>query len=232
MSLRTASNIVEKALELVGAVSSYERTGDSMHYEKGLDWFDMMIAEVVGVSDGSIWFFTPMPQIITLTANERRYDLTALLSTNIQFVTSVQLLFNGEQIKNLPLMTRDRYASVNQAMEDSEPEFVYIDIKTSPAMYVVPAVTESGWTVQLDGYGYTPDLRLTKGEQPHNFTAEWEMFLAYELATHLGNGPITRLDSEAHGRLVRSAAQKRAILEARRPGREQRKNPPITKLYY
>jgi hypothetical protein len=225
--LRTVAQIVEKSLQLIGAVSPYDESADDTLSRRGIDWFDMIKNNIVGVN--KLWFFMDDNQSIPLSDDKDFYNLNALLTPNIQFIYGVRLYKDGEVVATLPLITRSMYEEYLQT--NTLPErSVYITNDVEPILRVVPKPTGSGYSIKIFGQKYSKDVSRVNGITSHDFTEAWELYLVYNLASHLGSGVILTLPENSMRRIESRTASLFSLLESRRPNAEQTTKPRIAKL--
>jgi hypothetical protein len=209
--LRTAAQIVEQSLRLIGIVSPYEEASDSSMINIGLDWFDMMKNNMIGTSGYK--FFQPEDQSFSIQADIAEYDLNTLLDTDIQFITEASLYRDGRFVAKLPMLTRGQFAEYKDGQSYPEQRSIYITTGMTPKLTLIPAITEDGFSIKIHGQTFSKDVVRTGGKVSHDFSESWELYLVYRLAAHLGGGviltlPIDRLNdiraesSRLYGNLI------------------------------
>lgn len=190
MSVLNAAGIAEGALETLGTFSVYDVSADPAEFDTALRRLQKVTAYIVATEKP--WWFVPTRQTIPLEADKSDYIMQGLLSVDLQYVRDAWLI-NGSNRIEIDLLTKNEYLKRVNNPSTGTPNGVYVPRNDNPTLVVVPTPTIDGYSLELNGFGYSNDLTQDGGAVTHGFPEAWELCLMYQTAYDLGLGPITRL---------------------------------------
>lgn len=185
-----SSEIVTLAARVCQVIGPNVTGLDQQRLAIGLQFLDMVVAEVVG-TDSLFWEATG-PREITLVADQPSYNIATLLSSDApQFVHRAFVRDSSGYDSPLTFLSREQYDDLSDKDASGVPDRIYIEHGKSLA-YPYPVVAASGYSVFLDSYGFSRDLTKSTGSIPHDLPNSWQMNLVYRLAAVIGDGPLIK----------------------------------------
>lgn len=209
----SAADIVELALEKVGATSTADDAADESQFNRALKHFNIMLKELVGTK--LLWWFVPASQLIELTVGEDEYDLNAALDTDLQFVQQVFIRQSTGVEQKVEMIRKHRYELDKTTMlNNGDVELCYIERNDSPKIKLLRAPATEGMFLRVEGQKYPANMLLSGGDVPHGFPGAWERNLMLRNAYDIGSGPVIRLPESELTRLERDILISTSVLDS------------------
>ena len=110
------------------------------------------------------------------------------LDPNVLEVTQVWYRKDADDDVQIELISREKYNEMVDKIETGEPEFAYFDDTFTPILRLWPKPDDTTYLILYDAVTIFNDMDLGSdtGLSTENFLNRWIKYLAYELATHLG----------------------------------------------
>lgn len=199
--------LAARKAQVVGAAFSL----DKQRLGIGLEYLDMLVAEIIGT--GAHFWEAPGPQAIELTAGTASYNIASLLDTPIQFVHRAWVRNSaGSDTPPLHLLNRLEWDAVPDKSQSGVPDSLWIEHSVGLA-YPYPVVgTSDTHTLYIDGYGFSRDLTKTSGSVPHDLPTAWQRYLVTRLACDIGDGPLIKAPMGDRDRWMKEAEETYAKL--------------------
>ena len=199
--LLTQAEIVERALRKCGVYAINDSGAETAHVTECLYWLDMIVANFVGEHEA--YWLVPATLSISLTADQQDYVIADELGTNdpddgILYVTEAWLEDSGGNRCALEIATRKKFESVGYPDQSGTPYMVYIDRTLTPTLKTYPTLGTgaTGYTIKLIVQTNSPDMKPRSGSglgnAAHGLRATWQLWMVYELAWNIGDGPVTK----------------------------------------
>jgi hypothetical protein len=224
-ALLTAAKICEEALRQVGALSPLDTSADPAMFEIAASRLDMLIAELTATE--RFWWMVNAQQSIELQPGQTTYLLAGLADPPVEFVTSAFLSLDGRE-DPVELIRRSHYDALHDKAMKGRPDFIYIERRDRPTLYVHPIPQIAGYSLRLTGQRYAPDIVSERGRTAHGFPAAWQRYIVMSLAVDIGSGPVWKVPDGELDRLERRAMQSRERLMAF-SNRENVSRPRVTR---
>ena len=225
----TASGVAEQALRRIGAYSTYDTGPDSEDMGVALEQLDLVIGHLSGTSRPE--WLVETEQTVQMVAGQRIYPLTGAITKPLQHIHSARYILPDGTVEPFELVRRDAYLDTEHRTDPGRPTSGHIERRDAPRLFVfpIPEATELG-KVELVGTLYGADIAQARGKTAHGLPVSWQLWLTYELAYHIGTGPVRRLQQGTSEAIRRDANDMRRQLDAFQ-NREQVNRPRFTRPY-
>lgn len=190
----SATAIVARALEKIGATATSDRGPQGTHVTRGMNALAMILDEMT--SSGPLRWYQPEPEEVDLTTNDDEYDLSALFSNaGVVVVDKVYLIDSDDYLTELELVDEATFESFDPGTAATEPRAACLFMPAGqPTLKIWPkpsSTAASSYNLYVSAQRgadvITPrggGVNLAKGLQRH---------LVYRLASDLGDGDVRAL---------------------------------------
>lgn len=204
----SVADLCERALRKIGAYSINDTEADPEELQESMHWLDLVVAHLAGTRK-CLWLIGGAVSV-DLDADVSSYDLAdamgdGLPAGGVLFPISAYLSDENGNDTQIDILSRKQFNALPNKSQSGTPCAIYIDRLDAQTINVHPVPTVGTYTLKIDVQTYAPSMVQSKGESAHGFSAEWQLYMTMALATHIGDGPVRRLDSSTLARFSRQA---------------------------
>ncbi len=233
----SAREIVTDALSLIGKFTINDTAPEGHHVIRGLDWLDKVLAFLVAER----WvtqLLAPSPVTLPLKNGVGEYELSKVTGPRdgIIFVLTCSMIQGGSR-RPFDLVRLDEWTEArDRASSTGLPMFGFLDRSDALRLRVWPVPTDDTASLEMEVCTYPPTVAASPrrnnktGNVPIGLRPEWALWASYQLAYHLGNGPIVKLPQNERAELLTAAEKYKSELETF-VGQEMPVEAPIAHAY-
>lgn len=240
MSLQlTARQIVSDALALIGKFGPNDTAPEGHDVIRGLDWLDKTLATMMAER----WVVQRTSQtdvVVPLMQGVSEYRLAnhGGPRDGIAYPLACTIVDASGNRNPFRLVRLDEWE--RERSNDNTtgwPQFGHLDRNTDIRLEVwpVPGASEA-YSIEMKVASYPPTVAArpnrtnNTGSMAIGMRPEWSLWAAYDLATHLGNGPVVKLPQQERSDLRLDAERFKQALESYAE-QEMPVQPPISAAY-
>ncbi|QDP58358.1 MAG: hypothetical protein Unbinned664contig1000_39 [Prokaryotic dsDNA virus sp.] len=232
MPLKSARQIAEEALRTIGVYSINDSEAQQNHIEVALNWFGMILDQAGALG---LPFLREETVLIDLVEDQTAYPLADETAAGVIFPLQTWLVHKTlGTVRQINLLTREDWdrevSSENQ--EAGEPCNVFVDqigLRTLHIDHAPTADVAANYQIKARVNGYASNDPTDQKGALVQVPPMWNIWAIYQLATHLGSGPIKRLApniiSDHRGTAAMYFEQMQSAMQRNRTNRAPVANP-------
>lgn len=196
MPLKSARQIAEEALRVIGVYSINDSEAQQKHVEVALNWFGMILDQAGALG---LPFLRDQVVMIDLVEDQTAYPLADITAAGVIFPVDTWLVHKTlGTVRQINLLTRqdwDREVT-GRTPSGGEPRNIFVDQIGLRTLHIDRAPTEdvvANYQVKARVNGYVSNDPTDQNGNLVQVPPMWNLWAIYQLATHIGSGPIKRL---------------------------------------
>ncbi len=217
-NLMSARELCVEALSVIGSYTINDDAPDEHHVARALTWLDLALAELGG-QETRLWLVNQAVPI-ALTVDQASYNLPSSMgagapSSGFHFGIRATLSDGAGNRMPIKIVRREEFDNLSRPAASGLPQIIYIDRALDVTMQIYPVIATAGYSINLTFQEFATDVTKTRRSNiPHGLRVTWQLYMIYELASHLGAGVIRRLPQSELKEIKDTAEKRKMKLEA------------------